>query len=240
MLAVPPSVSAELLEVPIGQADLRDDATVAFLRGYIVRAGGTDGGGRVRGDVVRFDARTGDRSSLPGISAEPFPARARPAIVWDADDRGLALGGGIDANGVAHDDVWLLREREAIARKIVPDSPAATRVPLGPESPPLVLGAEQRAVRFGATGDFSRENGRVPTVVTRRAVVGASHALRIEGGTVYVAEGSTGNRYDATKLLPLGPHDVSEWVRRREAGNLRLRQRFPTALGNVEVAWTKP
>jgi len=471
-----------LMEVPIDQTDLRDDATFAFLRGHIVRAGGTDAASQVRGDVVRFDARTGDRSSLPGTSAQPFPARRSPALVWDADDRGLALGGGVDASGVAHDDVYLLREGDLTARKIVPDSPIATRVPLGPESPLLVLGAERRAVRFGASTDFSRETGTTdgwqgedvarcgdgsmpfrcggsgafwvepgascpgeacvpsplrtlagaknvpgvlvvdaglstgtvwavranslerydalvagkltlksttrlpalgtvvlppggpagaglvgtlrgialyqvgpggvqieathelcgrpidiaplgadrfaiattvglaiatrtamgltieasglldergftsvprtpvgkvacllaevragvrgdlvvpkagtsiawsgsailvlrkseivqvtasatPAVVARSAVAGASHALRVEGGTAYVAEESGGKRYDTTTLLPLGAHDVSEWVRRKEAGELRLRQRFPVGLGTVEIAWIRP
>ena len=82
--------------------------------------------------------------------------------------------------------------------------------------------------------------GAVPVVTTRRAVPGASHAVRVEGDTVYVAERNDGTRYEAKTLAARGPHDVGGWVRRREAGALRLRQRFPTGLGTVEIAWIAP
>jgi hypothetical protein len=419
---------------------------------------------------------------------DPFPARSLPALVWDADDQGLALGGGHDASGTAHDDVYLLREGDAAATRIVPDSPEAVRVPLAAGSPLVVLGTERRALRFGARTDLGQENGTAagwqgeavtrcggdadalpfrcgtvpfwqepgarcddsacvdapassrtgssalagllvtdaapspdtvwavranrlerhdarvpgkltgrgattlpalgtvvlppsratgtglvghlrgvstfrsgqisspgtvqlgaaqalcgtpidiapvgpdrfvisttvglavaartpaglsieasglldasgfvpvprtpagqarclvaelkagfsgalvkprlgstvaassggvvmlrkselllidisgatPRVTTRTSVPGASHAVRVEGDTAYVAERDDGTRYDALTLTPRGPHDVGRWVRRREAGPLRLQQRFPTGIGTVEVAWIAP
>jgi hypothetical protein len=64
--------------------------------------------------------------------------------------------------------------------------------------------------------------------------------VRVEGDTAYIAERDDGTRYDALTLAPRGPHDVGRWVRRREAGPLRLHQRFPAGIGTVEVAWTAP
>lgn len=68
------------------------------------------------------------------------------------------------------------------------------------------------------------------------ALVDVWHA----GDELYVAERNDGTRYATHDLAVRGRHDVGEWVRRSESGGLRLRQRFPTGLGTLEIAWTAP
>jgi hypothetical protein len=121
-------------------SDLARRSRAAYLlhHGVLFRAGGMDANGNVTGDLLALETHSGGEFPTQG-----WLPRLDPALAWDAERGGLVYGGGYDASGQRHSDLWIEGIANSAPQAFLPDA-------FGPDAPRItsaslvIAGAETR------------------------------------------------------------------------------------------------
>lgn len=140
--------SGEWSETPL-PADLPARQHAAYLvhNAVLFRAGGADSDGNLAGDTIALETRSGREYD----KTPTWAPRSDPALAWDEERGGLVYGGGFDASGAPHSDLWVAGLPGVAPQLMLPDAS-------GPDAPQLdasslvLAGAESRqAVVLGTS-----------------------------------------------------------------------------------------
>ncbi|MFO0565753.1 MAG: hypothetical protein U0263_08825 [Polyangiaceae bacterium] len=102
----------------------RTNAAYVLREHGLYRAGG-ETGAALASDAIAIDWRSGHFETI--VAAGQLPARARPLLTWDVQGEGLIYGGGVGADGAAHNDLWSVRAGHAVAVRLVANTAPITR-----------------------------------------------------------------------------------------------------------------
>ncbi len=127
--------------------ETRQHAAYLVHNAVLFRAGGADSDGNLVGDTLALETRSGREYD----KTPTWVPRSDPALAWDEERGGLVYGGGFDASGNPHSDLWVVGLPGIAPQLMLPDAS-------GPDAPQLqasslvLAGAESRqAVVLGTS-----------------------------------------------------------------------------------------